>query len=81
MRIPECGRCDGAVVAARSQDTLFNDDDDDYSYCDDDDGDYSYRDIDDGNDGFNHHDNTGDGDDVDDFRFRHHHSDDLAMRI
>ena len=71
MRIPECGRCDGALVAARSQDTLFNEDDDDYSY----------RDIDDGNDGFNHHDNTGDGDDVDDFRFRHYHSDDLAMRI
>ena len=71
MRIPECGRCDGALVAARSQDTLFNDDDDDYSY----------RDIDDGNDGFNRDDNTGDGDDVDDFRFRHHHSDDLAMRI
>ena len=71
MRIPECGRCDGALVAARSQDTLFNDDDDDYSY----------RDIDDGNDGFNRDDNTGDGDAVDDFRFRHHHSDDLAMRI
>ena len=71
MRIPECGRCDGALVAARSQGTLFNDDDDDYSY----------RDIDDGNDGFNRDDDTGDGDDVDDFRFRHHHSDDLAMRI
>ena len=71
MRIPECGRCDGALVAARSQDTLFNDDDDDYSY----------RDIDDGNDDFNRDDNTGDGDDVDDFRFRHHHSDDLAIRI
>ena len=71
MRIPECGRCDGALVAARSQDTLFNDDDDDYSYCD----------IDDGIDGFNRDDNTGDGDAVDDFRFRHHHSDDLAMRI
>ena len=52
MRIPECGRCDGALVAARSQDTLFNDDDDDYSYCDDDDDDYCYCDIDDGNDGF-----------------------------
>ena len=69
MRIPECGRCDGALVAARSQDTLFNDDDDDYSY----------RDIDDGNDDFNRDDDTGDGDDVDDFRFRHHHSDDLAI--
>ena len=34
MRIPECGRCDGALVAARSQGTLLNDDQDD----DEDDG-------------------------------------------
>ena len=31
VHIPECGRCDGALVAARSQDILPRDDDD----CDD----------------------------------------------
>ena len=35
VHIPECGRCDGALVAARSQDTLPQNDDD----CDDDDND------------------------------------------
>ena len=37
VHIPECGQCDGALVAARSQDTLpQNDDDCDDDDCDDD---------------------------------------------